>query len=176
MPAYQHGLLIVYTGDGKGKTTAALGAVLRAWGHGLRVCVVQFIKSERGRWGEVRAAERLGLPWYTLGEGFVWDPDHQEDARLKALDGWRTAQALISSEDYDLVVLDELTYLFKFGWLSEEDVLAWLQVHKAPTLTLIVTGRDAPPALLAAADLVTEMRAVKHPFDAGVAAQRGLEY
>jgi cob(I)alamin adenosyltransferase len=169
-------LLVVYTGEGKGKTTAALGGVFRAWGHGLRVCVVQFIKSDKGRWGEVKAAERLGIGWHTLGDGFVWDPSRQAESRRLALEGWRRAQEVIVSGDYDLVVLDELTYLFKFGWLAADEVVVWLRDHKPAALHLIVTGRDAPGALLDAADLVTEMRAVKHPYDKGIAAQRGIEF
>lgn len=176
MGSESRGLLIVYTGAGKGKTTAALGAVLRAWGHGLRVGVVQFIKSERGRWGELKAAERLGIPWHTLGDGFVWDPARQAESRRLALEGWRLAQEMIASGAYDLLVLDELTYLFQFGWLSVEEALAWLRENRPPRLHVLITGRDAPQALLEAADLVTEMQAIKHPYDRGVRAQRGIEY
>lgn len=176
MAAESQGLLIVYTGEGKGKTTAALGAVFRAWGHGLRVGVMQFIKSDQGRWGEVMAAERLGIPWRTLGDGFVWDPARQQESRRLALAGWRQAQEMIASGAYDLLVLDELTYLFMFGWLAVEEALSWLRAHKPPALHLLITGRDAPLALLEAADLVTEMRAIKHPYDRGIAAQRGIEF
>lgn len=176
MAAESKGLLIVYTGAGKGKTTAALGAVFRAWGHGLRVGVVQFIKSDKGRWGEVKAAERLGIPWHTLGDGFVWDPSRQAESRRLALAGWRLAQEMIASDAYDLLVLDELTYLFRFGWLEVEEALAWLREHKPPALHLLITGRDAPQALIEAADLVTEMQAIKHPYDQGIPAQRGIEF
>lgn len=174
--ASQVGLLIVYTGQGKGKTTAALGLVLRALGHGLRPCVLQFIKSERGRWGEAIMAERLGIAWRALGKGFVFDPVRQrEDAEL-AQQGWAMAQAEIASGAYDLVVLDEFTYPLAFGWLDVAEVVAWLVERRPPHLHLVITGRDAPPQLLAAADLVTEMVMVKHPYDAGVRAQLGIEF
>ncbi len=170
------GLLIVYTGDGKGKTTAALGMVLRAWGRGMRVCVVQFIKSERGRWGEVLAAEKLGIAWHTLGTGFVWEPDRDAEARLRSQDAWRLAQAAIGSGEYDLVVLDEFTYPLRFGWVDVNQVLLWLAQERPSDVHVVITGRQAPDALIDQADLVTEMRNIKHPFDAGLAAQKGIEY
>ncbi len=169
------GLLIVYTGDGKGKTTAALGLVLRAWGHGMRVCVVQFIKSAHERWGEVQAAEKLGITWHSLGTGFVWDPGHDEQARQRALDTWKLAKEFIVSGAYDLVVLDEFTYPLQYGWIKVDEVAAWLRHERPSTVHVVITGRKAPKELIAAADLVTEMRKVKHPFDAGVPAQKGIE-
>ncbi len=175
-PTTRRGLLIVYTGDGKGKTTAALGTLFRAWGHGLRLCVIQFIKSERGRWGEIRAAERLGIEWHTLGEGFVWDPQHDAEARARAIDAWALAQQRIASGGYDLIILDEFTYPLTFGWLDTAQVLAWLAAHRPPELHLLITGRDAPPALIAAADLVSEVRPIKHPFARGIKAQKGIEF
>ncbi len=170
------GLVIVYTGDGKGKTTAALGLALRAHGQGLRVCVIQFIKDERGRWGERMATERLGWEWHTLGSGFVWDPAHQEEAHRRALAAWQLAQERIANGAFDLVVLDEFTYPLAFGWLEVDATLAWFAEHRPPTLHLVITGRGAPEALIAAADCVTEMRCVKHPYDAGIAAQKGIEF
>ena len=170
------GLVIVNTGKGKGKTTAALGTVLRAWGQDLKVCVIQFVKSSKGRWGELRAAERLGLEWYTLGEGFTWDSEDMTAAIAKAREGWSLAQKKIASGEYDLIVLDEFTYPLKFGWLEGDEVIAWLREHKSPMLHLIITGRDALPALIDYADLVTDMQQVKHPFDEGIRAQRGIEF
>ncbi|MBC7237630.1 MAG: cob(I)yrinic acid a,c-diamide adenosyltransferase [Chloroflexi bacterium] len=172
----RRGLLIVYTGEGKGKTTAALGTVLRAWGHGMRLCVIQFIKSEAGRWGEILAAERLGIEWHTLGTGFVWEPGNDAEARERALAAWALAQEKIVSGEYDLIVLDEFTYLSKFGWLDGQETADWLIAHKPRELHVIITGRDAPEALVAAADLVSEVRAIKHPFAAGVRAQKGIEF
>ncbi len=170
------GLLIVYTGRGKGKTTAALGLVLRAWGQGLRCCVIQFIKSEKGRWGEVQAAQRLGLEWHTLGEGFTWQAADLGPSIAKAREGWQLAQDKLASGDYDLVVLDEFTYPLHFGWVDPAAAVEWLREQRSPRTHVVITGRDAPPALLEAADLVTEMANVKHPFDRGVRAQRGIEF
>ncbi|MFP3896680.1 MAG: cob(I)yrinic acid a,c-diamide adenosyltransferase [Anaerolineales bacterium] len=170
------GLVIVYTGKGKGKTTAALGTILRAWGQDMRPCMIQFIKSEKGKWGEVKAAGCLGLEWHTLGEGFTWESEDMEKDIGKAHEGWALAQKKIASGDYDLIVLDEFTYPLKYGWLDTRQVIEWLKHHKPPTLHLIITGRDAPTELLAFADLVTDMRKVKHPFDEGVRAQRGIEF
>ena len=170
------GLLILYVGGGKGKTSAALGTLLRAWGHGLRVGVIQFIKGAEWRSGEALAAERLGIPWRIVGEGFVYDPARDESARRSALAGWALAQEWIASGAYDLLVLDEFTYLFSFGWLSEAEAVAWIRAHRPPALHLVITGHEVPPVLLEAADLVTEMRAVKHPYEAGIPAQKGIEF
>ncbi len=170
------GLVIVHTGHGKGKTTAALGTLLRAWGHGLRVCMIQFVKSEKGRWGEVKAAERLGIEWHTLGEGFTWRATDMQKSIEKAREGWALAQEKIAGGDYDLIVLDEFTYLLKFKWLDALEVIAWLKAHKPASLHLIVTGRDALPELIEYADLVTEMHNIKHPYENGIRAQRGIEF
>jgi len=174
--AQTKGLVIVNTGDGKGKTTAALGTVLRAWGQGLNVCVLQFIKSESGRWGETMAAERLGIEWHTLGEGFVWDPENPGPAIVKAREGWSLAQELIASDTLDLLVLDEFTYPLDFGWIDTQSVIAFLRDAKPARLHVIITGRDAPDALCDYADLVTRMEMVKHPFEKGIKAQKGIEY
>lgn len=170
------GWVMVYTGSGKGKTTAALGMLLRAWGRGLRICVIQFIKAEGGRWGEVRAAERLGIEWHKCGDGFTWLSKDLEESAALAQHGWRLAQEKIASGLYDLVVLDEFTYPLHFEWLSVEEVLGWLRQHRPPRLHLVITGRNAPPALLEYADLVTEMVEVKHPFQQGQTAQAGIDY
>lgn len=174
--AVQRGLVILYTGNGKGKTTAALGLVLRAWGHGLRCCVIQFIKDERGRWGERIAGERLGIAWHTLGAGFTWQSrDLARDRRL-AEEGWAVAREVITSGQYDLVVLDEFTYPLHFGWLDPAEVIDWLHANKPAALHLVITGRHAVEPLIQFADLVTEMREIKHPFAQGIKAQRGIEY
>lgn len=170
------GLVIVHTGDGKGKTTAALGMVLRAWGRGLACCVIQFLKHEGGGWGEVRAAEKLGIDWLKTGDGFTWTSRDMDETIAKALHGWSQAQARIVAGQYDVLVLDEFTYLLKFGWLETAATLDWLRAHKPPTLHLIITGRDAPPELIAYADLVTEMTKIKHPYDVGIMAQPGVEF
>jgi cob(I)alamin adenosyltransferase len=172
----RQGLVIVHTGKGKGKTTAALGLVFRAWGHGLRVCVLQFIKRKNKNLGEVKAALKMGIEWHQTGDGFVFDPDKMDAAKAKTRRAWALAQDKIASGAYDLIVLDEFTYALEFGWLDTGEVLAWLAEHKPPELHLVITGRDALPALIEYADLVTEMGNVKHPFDRGVQAQRGIEF
>jgi cob(I)alamin adenosyltransferase len=170
------GLLIVHTGDGKGKSTAAFGMVLRAWGRGMRTCVIQFIKSQKGDWGEIKAAKKLGLEWHTTGDGFTWDSKDLEATAERAICGWNLAKEKIASHDYDLIVLDEMTYTFHFGWVKIDDVLDWLAENKPADLHLVITGRDAPPELIEKADLVTEMKPIHHPFDKGILAQPGIEF
>lgn len=170
------GLVMVYTGHGKGKTTAALGTVIRAWGRGMRPCVIQFIKSGGGGWGEIRAAERLGIEWYTAGDGCTWKSTDLSASADLARAAWELAQEKICGNAYDLVVLDEFTYPLRFGWVDTEQAVAWLRGHKPPSLHLIVTGRDAPRPLVEYADLVTEMAKIRHPFDHGVVGQPGIEF
>jgi len=170
------GLVIVNTGHGKGKTTAALGVLLRAWGRGMRVCVLQFIKHETGNWGEVKAAQKLDIEWHKMGDGFTWLSKDLGETAAKVHAAWSLAQAKITSGDYDLVILDEMTYAFHYGWLDVAEVIAWLRENKPPMLHLIITGRDAPPSLIEFADLVTQMREVKHPFGQGIRAQPGIEF
>ncbi|MBM3497226.1 MAG: cob(I)yrinic acid a,c-diamide adenosyltransferase [Armatimonadetes bacterium] len=170
------GLLIVNTGEGKGKTTAALGLAFRALGHGLRVCMIQFIK---GPWnyGEQKAAQRFGdlLEIHTLGGGFTWDSANlAEDTRL-AREAWDFAKQTIAEARHDLLILDELTYLIEYRMIAEGEVLEALR-SRSPGMHVVITGRNVSQGLLHAADLVTEMQSVKHPFDFGVKAQRGIEY
>lgn len=169
------GLVIVYTGKGKGKTTAALGLLTRAWGQGLRVAMFQFIKARTGRWGEVKAARKMGLEVVPLGDGFTWMSQDLEQDRALAREGWLRCREAVLDGRYDLVVLDEITYCFKFGWLDLQEVIAALDGRPAGQ-HVVLTGRDAPEALLEYADLVTEMQEIKHPYRAGVRAQRGIEF
>ena len=170
------GLLIVHTGDGKGKTTAALGLIFRMLGRNKKVSMVQFLKHEGGSWGEVRMAQQLGLDWVKTGDGFTWTSRDMDETIAKALHGWSIAQEKILSAEYDMLVLDEFTYLMSLGWLETDTVLAWLKANKPPALHLVITGRDAPQALIDVADLVTEMVKVKHPYDSGILAQPGIEF
>ena len=175
--ARKQGLVIVNTGNGKGKTTAALGVLLRAWGRDMRVGGVQFFKHENANYGELRALTRMGVALTPMGDGFTWTSRDMDETQAKALNGWEVAKGLISSGAYDIFLLDEFTYVLSFGWLDLEDVLAWLRANKPPMLHLIITGRDAPQALIDYADLVTEMREIKHPFrDRGLKAQQGIEF
>ncbi|NOZ26975.1 MAG: cob(I)yrinic acid a,c-diamide adenosyltransferase [Chloroflexi bacterium] len=171
------GLVIVHTGDGKGKTTAALGIVLRAWGQGLRVCVIQFLKNENARYGEVKAAGKLGIEWMNVGDGWTWTSRDMSETQARAVYGWEQAKEKIVSGRYDLIVLDEFTYPLHFGWLDTAEVIRWLQANKPPMLHVVITGRHAPQALVDFADLVTEMREIKHPFaEQQIRAQRGIEF
>lgn len=170
------GLIIVNTGEGKGKTTAALGLLMRAQGQGLRACMIQFVKSETGRWGEVKAAEKLGIEWIQTGDGFTWKSKDIEETIARSRHGWQIAQEKIASDNYDLIVLDEFTYTMHFGWIPTEEIVTWLKANKPPKLHLVITGRYAPEALIDYADLVTEMAKIKHPFDTGIQGQRGIEF
>ena len=169
------GLLVVYTGDGKGKTTAALGAVFRALGRGMKPAVVQYVK---GKWktGERAFAETLpGLVFRVMGLGFTWESDDLSRDKAAARAAWQESKALIESGAHELVVLDELTYAFHYGWLDVAEILATIAARPSH-VHVIVTGRNAPEAMIAAADLVTEMKLVKHPFQRGVPAQIGLDF
>jgi cob(I)alamin adenosyltransferase len=172
----QKGLLIVYTGDGKGKSTAAFGTLMRAWGRDLRICVIQFIKAETGKWGEISAAQKMNLEWHTTGDGFTWLSKDMDETTAHALQAWELAKEKISSANYDLVILDEFTYTLQFGWLELKNVLDWLKINRPPEMYLLITGRSAPEELIREADLVTEMRLIKHPFDVGITAQPGIEF
>jgi cob(I)alamin adenosyltransferase len=171
----RRGLLIVNTGDGKGKTTAALGLLVRAAGYDLSIGMFQFIKSAETRYGEHVAAERLGVDIVPLGDGFTWLSENIADDRALAERGWARVSEAISEGTFDVLILDELTYCLKFGWLDEASVIAALTSRPA-WMHVVVTGRDASPALIDAADLVTEMRLVRHPYrEQGIAAQPGIE-
>jgi cob(I)alamin adenosyltransferase len=170
------GLIIVNTGDGKGKTTAAIGLLTRAWGRDMRIGGVQFFKHENANFGELRAFARMGVALTPVGDGFTWTSRDIDETQAKNLHGWELAKGLIVNGGYEVFLLDEFTYLMSFGWLDAAEVVAWLGANKPPALHLIITGRDAPEALIALADLVTEMREVKHPFAQGVKAQPGVEF
>ncbi len=172
------GLVIVNTGTGKGKTTAALGVMVRAWGRQMKVGVIQFLKHEKARFGEIKAGERMGdIDWLSSGDGFTWISQDMDETEAKARHGWEMAKERIASGRYDLLILDEFTYPLHYGWLDTNEVIAWLKANKPPMLHLIITGRYAPPALIELADLVTEMRKIKHPFgEQGIRAQAGIEY
>lgn len=171
----RRGLLLVYTGDGKGKSTAAFGLALRAHGRGLRVRIFQFLKHQGARFGEHRALAQLGVPIEGLGDGFTWKSPDLEASALLAREGWARAKEALLSGDWDLVVLDEATYPLRYGWIPLEEFLEALR-GRPRHVHVVVTGRGAPEALLALADTVTEMRKVKHAFDQGVPAQRGIEH
>lgn len=171
------GLNIIFTGNGKGKTSAAMGILARSNGHGLRVGVIQFIKSPDRTYGEALTAKQLNIAFQSLGDGFVFNRSDHSQAILAAQSAWEEAQQWICSQQYDVLILDEITYLFAYKWLDVDEVVAWLQENKPPTLHLVMTGRSAPPKLIAYADLVTEMQEIKHPFkEQKIPAQTGIDY
>ena len=168
-------LTLVYTGNGKGKTTAALGALFRAWGRDWSVAMLSFIKTETSNYGEERAARKLGIELIPLGGGFTWLSKDLEKDRALARRCWELCVEKINSTKYDLVVLDEITYPINYGWLDLDEVLRVLR-DRPPDIHVILTGRDAPAALVDFADLVTEMREIKHPLQKGEKAQPGIDF
>jgi cob(I)alamin adenosyltransferase len=171
----RRGLLIVNTGDGKGKTTAALGLLTRAWGRDMKVEMFQFIKHSTGNWGELRALKKMNVAVTTMGAGFTWlSKDINRDAKL-AIACWELASRSILDGKADIVVLDEFTYPMHRGWISTEDVVRLL-AQRPSHQHVVITGRYAPEALIQAADMVTEMRKIKHPYDNNIGAQPGIEF
>jgi len=167
--------LLVNTGTGKGKSSAAFGVMGRAWARGWSVCVVQFVKSEKWKAGERKLADHLGIEWHTLGDGFTWESTDMDETVAKGRHAWAIATDKIGSGDYDLVILDEVTYTVKYGWVAVDDIVRALRDRPART-NVVVTGRYAPDEVVAIADTVTEMVKVKHAFDDGIGARKGIEY
>jgi cob(I)alamin adenosyltransferase len=171
------GLVIVNTGDGKGKSTAAFGVAFRARGRSMAVAIIQFLKRDGANYGELRAARELGIEVEGAGDGWTWTSKDLDESAELARAGWTRAQELIEADQHAVIVLDEFTYPMIFGWVDTDEVIEWLREHKPEMLHLVITGRDAPEALVEFADLVTEMRLVKHPFeDQGIKAQPGIEF
>ena len=174
--ARRRGITLVLTGEGKGKSSSGFGMVFRAAGWGMRVCVIQYIK---GKWktGEQRAARKFdNIEWHALGDGFTWDTQNpaQDIATSRAI--WEFSQEKILSEEFDLVLLDEINYCSGYGWIPAEEIAEFVHTRKPAWLHLIMTGRDAPRAIIEAADTVSEVGKVKHAFDEGVLAAQGVEF
>lgn len=170
----ERGLLLVLTGNGKGKSSSAFGMVARALGHGMKVGVCQFIKSRTDTGEEAYLGGDPDCEWHVLGEGFTWDTQDRYQDTVTAERGWGVARRMLADPSYDLVVLDELTYLLSYGYLDSEVVLA--DIRNRPFMQhVVVTGRGASEALIELADTVTEMRDVKHAYRAGVKAQKGID-
>lgn len=170
------GLLMVNTGNGKGKTTAALGQTFRALGHGKKICIIQFIKSD-SKYGELHSMERFMdlVDFYVMGNGFTFRSNDLEKDRIVALKGWDLAKEKLLSNEYFMVLLDELTYLMTLGFLETDTILDAI-THRREDLHVVVTGRYAPQKLIDTADLVTDMHEVKHPYQNGILAQKGIEF
>ncbi|MCF8006823.1 MAG: cob(I)yrinic acid a,c-diamide adenosyltransferase [Methylovulum sp.] len=170
------GLILVNTGDGKGKSTSSFGTIFRAAGWGLNICIIQFIK---GQWqtGEQLAAKRFdNIDWYALGDGFTWDTKNPEQDIKTTMEIWEFAKEKIISKDYDVVLLDEINYCCDYGWLSGKEIADFLYEAKAPWMHIILSGRNAAPEVIAIADTVTEMKKIKHAFDKGINAEQGIEF
>ena len=172
----RHGLVIVNTGEGKGKTTAALGVIFRAWGRDFNIRMFQFIKHTGARFGEHRAARKLDIPIEALGDGFTWLSKDMDQTAALAVEQWGICKEAILEGDEDIIVLDEFTYAMHYGWVDVADVVDTLQ-RRRDTLHVIITGRYAPQELIDCADLVTEMKLIKHPYqEQGIRAQQGIEF
>ncbi|MEY4764351.1 MAG: cob(I)yrinic acid a,c-diamide adenosyltransferase [Pseudomonadota bacterium] len=170
----RRGLVLIHTGDGKGKSTAAFGLALRAHGRGKAVKIYQFMKVPSARFGEHRMFEQLGVPIEGLGDGFSWKSKDLDHSAQLARDGWERAKATILAGEHFMVVLDEITYPLRYGWMSLDDVVQTL-VNRPSHVNVVLTGRGAPQELVDVADTVTEMTLIKHHYNAGVPAQRGIE-
>ena len=169
-------LLIVVTGHGKGKSTSAFGMLLRAWARRYRCGVFQFVKSGKWKVGEAKAAAALGgIDWEKMGDGWTWISRDLEESADKAREGWAEVKRRIESERYEFLLLDELTYAIKYGWIEEDEIVSTLK-NRPGFQHIVVTGRDASPGLIEAADLVSEVVKIKHPMEQGIRAQQGIEW
>ncbi|MGA7271693.1 MAG: cob(I)yrinic acid a,c-diamide adenosyltransferase [Acidimicrobiia bacterium] len=168
-------LVLVNTGEGKGKSTAAFGTMIRALARGWKVAVVQFLKSGDWHVGEEKVARQLGVDWFAIGDGFTWDSEDMAESEAIAREAWRAAAGLIRAGNHQLVLLDEVTYPMIWGWIPTDEVVEVI-AGRPPAVNVICTGRDAPTELIELADTVTEMRKVKHAYDRGIMARRGIDY
>ncbi len=171
----QRSLVLVNTGDGKGKSTAAFGVVMRGVARRWHVAVVQFIKSDKWVVGEEKVARQLGVEWLKGGDGFTWESPDLDQSEGRARAAWQLAAATIAAGDHQLVVLDEITYPMNWGWIATEEVIAAI-TGRPEHVNIVATGRDAPAALVEIADTVTEMVKRKHAYDRGIKARRGLDF
>ncbi len=176
MPNSPRGLLIVFTGNGKGKTTAALGMAMRAAGHHMKTAFLQFIKGS-WRYGEMEAAKRFEdlIDFQVLGRGFTWKSDNIDKDIKLARSAWQTAKDDIFSNRYHMVVLDEFTYVLNYSMVELDDVIRVFE-NRPSRLHVVITGRDAPQEIMDIADLVTEMKVIKHPYQKGIRARKGIEF
>jgi cob(I)alamin adenosyltransferase len=171
----ERGVLLVNTGNGKGKSSAAFGVVARALGHGQQVAVIQFVKSRTDTGEEALLSKQPGVRWHVMGEGFTWESQDRHRDTIAARAAWDLALNYLQDPAIGLLVLDEMTYAFKYDWLNLDEVIAALRA-RTPMQHVIVTGRAAPPVLIDAADTVSEINVVKHAFQAGVKAMPGLDF
>ena len=174
-PRIDKGLVIVNTGSGKGKTTAAMGVLFRAWGRDMKVIMLQFIKHSTANFGEQRAAQKIGVEMRAMGDGFTWRSKDLDQTADLARAHWEDCKEVIAAGGYNVVILDEFTYPLHYGWIAVEEVIQVLK-DRPEMQHVIITGRHAPEALIEYADLVTEMNVIKHPYREGIKAQPGIEF
>ena len=168
-------VVVVNTGDGKGKSSSAFGVMGRGWARGWKVGVIQFIKSGSWNTGERKLADHLGIEWHELGDGFTWESTDMDETEAHGRHAWEVAKAKLASGDYQLLILDEITYTVTFGWVPVEEVVEAI-VNRGPKTNVVITGRNAPAEVIEIADTVTEMRSVKHAYEKGIRAIKGIEY
>ncbi len=168
-------LVVVNTGDGKGKSSAAFGVMVRGLALDWPVAVVQFIKSGDWNVGEEKMGRKLGVDWFNQGDGFTWNSEDIEHDKALAQEGWEKAAALIAANEHRLIILDELTYLINWGWIDPEPVYEAIS-NRPEQVNIVVTGRDAPDGLIEVADTVSEVVKVKHAFDRGIIAKKGIDF
>jgi cob(I)alamin adenosyltransferase len=168
-------IVLLNTGHGKGKSSAAFGVMGRGWARGWTVGVVQFVKSGKWKTGERKLADHLGIEWHTLGDGFTWESTDLDETAAKGRHAWDVACTKLASGDYDLLILDEITYAVSYGWVAAAEVASGIR-ERAPGTNVVLTGRDAAPELVEVADTVTEMHKIKHAYDRGIGAKKGIEY
>ncbi len=168
-------IILVNTGHGKGKSSAAFGVMSRGWARDWTVGVVQFIKSGKWKTGERKLADHLGIEWHTLGDGFTWESQDLDESAAKGRHAFEVAKAMLNGGSFDLLIFDELTYAVKYGWVPVEEVVQALE-QRSPNTNVVITGRDCPPEIIEIADTVTEMRKIKHAYDQGIKAKKGIEY
>ncbi|NNN22085.1 MAG: cob(I)yrinic acid a,c-diamide adenosyltransferase [Acidimicrobiales bacterium] len=168
-------IVLLNTGHGKGKSSAAFGVMGRAWARGWKVGVIQFVKSGKWKVGERKLAEHLDIEWHTLGDGFTWESTDMDETVAKGKHAFLVAKEKLSSGNYDLLILDELTYAVSYGWVPIEEVIEAIS-NRAPKTNVVITGRNAPEELVEIADTVTEMKKIKHAYDQGIRAKKGIEY
>lgn len=172
----RQGVVLVHTGEGKGKSSSALGMVFRAAGWGMKVCVIQFIK---GKWktGEQEAAKRFdNIEWHALGDGFTWDTKNPEQDIKTSRAIWEFAKEKIRSHQYDFVLLDEINYCCGYNWISGQEIADFIRQERPAWMHLVLTGRNAPKEVIEVANTVTEMRKIKHAFAEGIKAEQGVEF
>ena len=167
--------VILNTGHGKGKSSSAFGVMARGWARGWTVGVVQFVKGGKWKTGERKLADHLGIEWHTLGDGFTWESSDLERTAQLGRDAWALTAEKLASGRYDLLILDEITYVVSYGWVPAADVADAIR-QRAPKTNVVLTGRNAPDELIEVADTVTEMRKIKHAMDQGIDARKGIEY